>query len=121
MISTKFINTFLKIFVLFFGAILTLILVARTPNVSVETLKGQYTDSNSQFISVDGLEVHYKDEGSGFPIVLLHGTSASLHTWDAWTEELIKNYRVIRMDLPSGVGAYHGKFRIISKEMWNLF
>ncbi|PTM02228.1 MAG: alpha/beta hydrolase [Candidatus Arcticimaribacter sp.] len=101
MISTKFINTFLKIFVLFFGAILTLILVARTPNVSVETLKEQYTDSNSQFISVDGLEVHYKDEGSGFPIVLLHGTSASLHTWDAWTEELIKNYRVIRMDLPA--------------------
>ena len=101
MISTKFINTFLKIFVLFFGAILTLILVARTPNVSVETLKKQYTDSNSQFISVDGLEVHYKDEGRGFPIVLLHGTSASLHTWDAWTEELIKNYRVIRMDLPA--------------------
>lgn len=101
MISTKFINTFLKIFVLFFGAILTLILVARTPNVSVETLKKQYTDSNSQFISVDGLEVHYKDEGRGFPIVLLHGTSASLHTWDAWTKELIKNYRVIRMDLPA--------------------
>ena len=101
MISTKFINTFLKIFVLFFGAILTLILVARTPNVSVEALKGQYTDSNSQFISVNGLEVHYKDEGSGFPIVLLHGTSASLHTWDAWTKELIKNYRVIRLDLPA--------------------
>ena len=101
MISTKFINTFLKIFVLFSGAILTLILVARTPNVSVETLKKQYTDSNSQFISVDGLEVHYKDEGRGFPIVLLHGTSASLHTWDAWTKELIKNYRVIRMDLPA--------------------
>ena len=99
--SIKFINTFLKIFVLFFGAILTLILVARTPNVSVETLKKQYTDSNSQFISVDGLEVHYKDEGRGFPIVLLHGTSASLHTWDAWTKELIKNYRVIRMDLPA--------------------
>ena len=101
MISTKFINTFLKIFVLFFGAILTLILVARTPNVSVETLKKQYTDSNSKFISVDGLEVHYKDEGRGFPIVLLHGTSASLHTWDAWTKELIKDYRVIRMDLPA--------------------
>ena len=101
MISTKFINTFLKIFVLFFGVILALILVARTPNVSVETLKKQYTDSNSQFISVDGLEVHYKDEGEGFPIVLLHGTSASLHTWDAWVEELIKEYRVIRMDLPA--------------------
>ena len=101
MISTKFINTVLKIFVLFFGAILTLILIARTPSISVESLKEQYTDTASQFISVDGLEVHYKDEGSGFPIVLLHGTSASLHTWDAWTEELMKSNRVIRMDLPA--------------------
>jgi pimeloyl-ACP methyl ester carboxylesterase len=24
-----------------------------------------------------------------------------LHTWDAWTKELTKNYRVIRMDLPA--------------------
>jgi pimeloyl-ACP methyl ester carboxylesterase len=53
-------------------------------------------------MSVDGLEVHYKDEGSGTPIILLHGTSASLHTWDGWTKELtINNYRVIRMDLPA--------------------
>ena len=79
-----------------------LLLIFRTPDVSVDSLKRQYTDSNSHFMSVDGLEVHYKDEGSGTPIILLHGTSASLHTWDGWTKELIKNnYRVIRMDLPA--------------------
>ena len=101
MISTKFINTILSVFVVFFGLILILILAARTSSIPVETLKEQYTDDASQFVSIDGLEVHYKDEGSGLPIVLLHGTSASLHTWDAWTEELIKEYRVIRMDLPA--------------------
>jgi pimeloyl-ACP methyl ester carboxylesterase len=47
------------------------------------------------------MQVHYRDEGKGFPIVLIHGTAASLHTWDAWNQELIKNYRVIRMDLPA--------------------
>jgi len=47
------------------------------------------------------MQVHYRDEGTGFPIVLIHGTASSLHTWDAWTKELIKNYRVIRMDLPA--------------------
>ncbi|MCH1538507.1 MAG: alpha/beta hydrolase [Flavobacteriaceae bacterium] len=79
-----------------------LLLIFRTPDVSVDSLKRQYTDSNSHFMSVDGLEVHYKDEGSGTPIILLHGTSASLHTWDGWTKELtINNYRVIRMDLPA--------------------
>ncbi|MDA8640301.1 alpha/beta hydrolase [Flavobacteriaceae bacterium] len=79
-----------------------LLLIFRTPDVSVDSLKREYTDSNSHFMSVDGLEVHYKDEGSGTPIILLHGTSASLHTWDGWTKELTKNnYRVIRMDLPA--------------------
>ena len=99
--STKFINTVLKIIVLFFGAILMLIFIFRTPDVSIDSLKKNYTDQASRFVMIDGLEVHYKDEGSGIPIVLLHGTSASLHTWDGWTEELIKNYRVIRMDLPA--------------------
>ena len=47
------------------------------------------------------MQVHYRDEGEGFPIVLVHGTAASLHTWDAWTHELKKTNRVIRMDLPA--------------------
>lgn len=102
MISNSLLNSLLKFFVLFFGIILMLLLIFRTPDVSVDSLKRQYTDSNSHFMSVDGLEVHYKDEGSGTPIILLHGTSASLHTWDGWTKELTKNnYRVIRMDLPA--------------------
>lgn len=102
MISNSLLNSVLKFFVLFFGIILMLLLIFRTPDVSVDSLKRQYTDSNSHFMSVDGLEVHYKDEGSGTPIILLHGTSASLHTWDGWTKELTKNnYRVIRMDLPA--------------------
>ncbi len=35
------------------------------------------------------MQVHLRDEGPRTdpqPIVLLHGTSASLHTWDGWTE-----------------------------------
>jgi len=35
------------------------------------------------------------------PIVLIHGTGASLHTWDDWTLKLKENYQVIRMDLPA--------------------
>jgi len=50
------------------------------------------------------MEVHYRDEGianDSLPIVLLHGTGASLHTFDAWSKDLIKDHRVIRMDLPA--------------------
>jgi len=34
------------------------------------------------------------------PLVLLHGTASSLHTWDGWTKELSDQYQVISLDLP---------------------
>jgi pimeloyl-ACP methyl ester carboxylesterase len=70
-------------------------------DISVEELKKDYANSASQFVELDGMQVHFREEGEGFPIVLVHGTAASLHTWDDWTKELTKNYRVIRMDLPA--------------------
>ena len=70
-------------------------------DISVEDLKNEYANEHSQFIEVNEMGVHYRDEGEGFPIVLIHGTAASLHTWDAWTDELKKTNRVIRMDLPA--------------------
>jgi len=39
--------------------------------------------------------------GSGAPaILLLHGTGASLHTWDGWARRLAPDMRVVRLDLP---------------------
>ncbi|WP_440464219.1 alpha/beta fold hydrolase [Psychrobacter sp. ASPA161_6] len=81
---------------------------------------------NSEFIDVQGMQAHvirsprcmaypsknaikneiksnlYSDKTLGQPktIVLLHGTSASLHTWQGWTRELSDDYCVISMDLP---------------------
>ena len=68
---------------------------------SFEELAPKYAASPSSFIEVKGIKIHYRDQGQGYPIVLIHGTGASLHTWDAWTKELIKTYRVIRLDLPA--------------------
>lgn len=67
----------------------------------MDDLKKEYANEHSNFIEVDGVQVHYRAEGVSFPIVLLHGTASSLHTWDAWTKELTKKYSVIRMDLPA--------------------
>ncbi len=50
------------------------------------------------------MNIHYRDEGPKSdkePIVLIHGTSASLHTWDGWVEVLKEQRRVIRFDLPA--------------------
>lgn len=78
----------------------TLLLSACGSSPEKDTLIEKYTDGSSQFISVGGNRVHYRDEGHGDVIVLLHGTASSLHTWDQWTQGLVKQNRVIRMDLP---------------------
>ncbi len=73
------------------------------PDRDVESLKARWASAPSQFVDIMGMSVHVRDEGprdDAEPIVLLHGTSASLHTWDGWTDALKGQHRVIRMDLP---------------------
>ena len=89
----------LKLFLLLSG--LSIVLYLYSPDISVSELKKTYANQHSQFIEIEGMNVHYRDEGEGQAIVLLHGTGASLHTWDKWTAELKKSYRVIRLDLPA--------------------
>ncbi len=73
------------------------------PDRPVEALKARWAPWPSRFIEVEGMSVHLRDEGprtDGTPLVLLHGTSASLHTWDGWVDALKGERRVIRIDLP---------------------
>ena len=73
------------------------------PDRPVDALKARWAPPPSQFLTVEGMQVHLRDEGprdDPEPIVLLHGTSASLHTWDGWVAALKGQRRVIRIDLP---------------------
>jgi pimeloyl-ACP methyl ester carboxylesterase len=73
------------------------------PDVSVDVLKARWAPPPSQFLAMDGMQVHLRDEGprdDSVPIVLLHGTSSSLHTWNGWADSLKGTRRVIRFDLP---------------------
>ena len=93
-------------------------LTMRRADIPYSTLEGLYTSPASQFITLeDGLKVHYRDEGipEGKPIVLVHGFSASLHTWEPWVEQLKDEYRVISIDLPG-----HGLTRNPSPEKMNI-
>ena len=78
-----------------------LLFALNTPDIPREKLLNKYANDASQFIELNGMEVHYRDEGQGFPLVLIHGTASSLHTWDVWTEELKDSLRIIRLDLPA--------------------
>ncbi len=76
-------------------------IVFRTPDTDAAEMRAKYGGEPSQFIEIgDGVTVHLRDEGprDGMPIVLLHGSSADLHTWQPWVEGLKDTYRVIRFD-----------------------
>lgn len=73
------------------------------PDKPVSELTARWAQPPSQFLSVGTMQVHLRDEGprdDPAPIVLLHGTSDSLHTWDGWAAALRGQRRVIRFDLP---------------------
>jgi len=73
-------------------------------DIPFETLKTKYAHSPSKFMEIEGMQVHYREEGDPMdtvPLVLIHGTSSSLFTWDACTEAWKKHHRVIRFDLPA--------------------
>lgn len=72
-------------------------------DIPLDELKARYAEPPSTFLSVNGMNVHYRDQGHNSttpPIVLLHGTGASLHTFEGWTKRLHDEYRVITLDLP---------------------
>lgn len=77
--------------------------VSKAPDRSLESLIPRWAPPPSDFVDLDGLIVHYRDEGPSsdpLPLVLIHGTSASLHTWEGWVTELAQTRRVISFDLP---------------------
>ena len=83
---------------------LTMIIVFSQKDIPLNKLKEKYTNSYSSFIDINGINVHYRDEGvyhDSIPIVLIHGTGSSLHAYDIWSNNLKKTKRVVRMDLPA--------------------
>lgn len=87
----------------FLGLATALASVNWAPDHSIESLKPRWAPAPSKFLVIENVSVHLRDEGptdDPHPIVLLHGTSSSLHTWEGWVAILRRNHRVISLDIP---------------------
>jgi len=64
-------------------------------------LEAKYAGPASRFINIDGVRIHFRDEGEGPAVLLLHANFANLIGWDPWVEALQDAYRVVRLDMTS--------------------
>jgi len=111
----------------FFVAFIGFLIYFLSPqDIKLEVVKAKYTDEKSKYMGIfysnsnEQLQAHYKDEKgviqqtskesgcqpseeNGFcTLVLLHGISSSLHTWDGWVQQMLNyGFRLIRIDLPA--------------------
>jgi len=72
--------------------------------ITRDEIVAKYADKDSRFVVLegsDGIRVHYKDQGSGPAILLVHSSGGDLKDWDGWVKVLSKSYRVVRLDLPT--------------------
>jgi pimeloyl-ACP methyl ester carboxylesterase len=93
-------------------------LALRRADIPYDTLEIAYAVPDTQFMTLDnGLKLHFTDTGprDRAAIVLVHGFSASLHTWSDWKTDLEKDYRVVTLDLPG-----HGLSRAEAPEFANV-
>ena len=100
----RFLNILKYLFLLIALLIIGFCVLNYYPDKPVEEMKAKYANAESEFMDLDGMQVHYRDEGNildSIPVVLIHGTSSFLQTWDTWTTTLKPQFRVIRMDLPA--------------------
>ncbi len=68
--------------------------------ITHEQIEKAYATADSRFVSIDGVRLHYKDQGHGPAILLIHGSMGDTIDWDGWVAVLSPRYRVIRLDLP---------------------
>lgn len=62
----------------------------------------QLADPDSRFLTVEGIQLHYKLSGAGEPtLLLLHGFAASTFSWRAVTPALAERATVLAYDRPA--------------------
>lgn len=96
------------------GALVVLVLgiigvgMVYSPDIPAAVLEKKYGNAESKFVMLDGVRMHYRDEGptegdkaTAPTVILIHAHFDSLLMWDPWVAALKDKYRVVRFDFTS--------------------
>lgn len=74
-----------------------------TPDIPRADLEKKYASPLTHFVTLaDGTRADYRERGpaSAPTLLLLHGSNASLLTWEPWSKTLSDTFHVVSVDLP---------------------
>lgn len=86
-------------------ALVLAFLALRTPDTDRDAMIAKYGNAGGITMFARGpagQSIHYRDQGCRTcpAMVLLHGSNASLHTWEPLVKRLGGQYRIVTLDLP---------------------
>ncbi|MBK8672401.1 MAG: alpha/beta hydrolase [Bacteroidetes bacterium] len=90
----------ITLFSLFIILWIYLLFFRKELRLSKEAIKEKHTTPHSYFLNWKGNEIHYTDEGDGFPILMVHGFGGSYKNFEDFGNILVDRYRIIKVDLP---------------------
>jgi pimeloyl-ACP methyl ester carboxylesterase len=67
----------------------------------IDDLDRWYGGPDTAHTEIDGVSMHYRVEGQGPPLLLIHSHYFNMRMWDAWVPVLAEHFRVIRFDMTS--------------------
>jgi pimeloyl-ACP methyl ester carboxylesterase len=100
---------------LLFNLLLTLIILVgaalfgtfqyfKKADLTYVELEKRYANAESKFADLlSGVRMHYRDQGNRQArrtLLLIHGFSLNLETWEPWVKLLSNDYRLVSLDLP---------------------
>jgi len=89
--------------ILLFGVIFLALITSYAPDTDKDEMLIKYGGQQANFVQMEsGANIHYRDQGSkDLPaMVMIHGMSSHLQTWEPLIAEMGDDYRIISLDLP---------------------
>jgi pimeloyl-ACP methyl ester carboxylesterase len=90
----------LKILGIIAAVLVALFFLGNKEDVSVAELEKEYFTPQSRYVQLSDAKVHVRIRGNGPYLFLIHGSFASLHTWEHWEDTLSVLFTTVSLDLP---------------------
>jgi pimeloyl-ACP methyl ester carboxylesterase len=70
-------------------------------DIPAQELEQRYGGTDLRHAMVDGVNIAYKVQGQGPPLVLIHSHFYTMRLWQPWVDALASDFTVVRYDLTS--------------------